>query len=460
MLNEVDITNPYQYVMDESDDISKKTLNSQFSNQEYVRLREHQIFDRITLPGVERNLMPERSLKSENLRKAEKSQMHPFISFETTDCERFQLIELFETIMKEQEKEREWNFGDRIFEERLNPNVLKQRLYHSLLYGPDLQARYYDQEDALLLALYFRNPPGRILRKKWTCNWRVLPNLENWINYFKNNDKNLYNEFFYDIDYHLVENLHERIKLMFPNDQSVIMCSQFKVGDHPYNHYRILKENLVFGIRKSLYQQNPHGEIWALFENGTKLLVEIEKEGREVVGTTLTPQSTHPEELTRVDDPSSLNQKDISHDPSKDVLESKGEHLGSKNTLTIDHGVNNKIGASFSLSLQNGLIVKFLPNGDILQTMIHSGKAKKGKAFDEVITDNYQKEDASEIEKNRLITGKGNYVFTSFYSKLGSVIRYMKDGSIQILYANGNFSLYKKNTEVWITTNNKVTVNL
>mmetsp|Transcript_4562 Transcript_4562/g.3773 ORF Transcript_4562/g.3773 Transcript_4562/m.3773 type:complete len:226 (+) Transcript_4562:1303-1980(+) len=31
----------------------------------------------------------------------------------------------------------------------------------------------------------------------------------------------------------------------------------------------------------------------------------------------------------------------------------------------------------------------------------------------------------------------------------------MKDGSIQVMYANGNFSLFKKNTETWISTNNK-----
>lgn len=32
----------------------------------------------------------------------------------------------------------------------------------------------------------------------------------------------------------------------------------------------------------------------------------------------------------------------------------------------------------------------------------------------------------------------------------------MKDGSIQILYANGNYAHCKKNSGTWITTNNKV----
>lgn len=46
-----------------------------------------------------------------------------------------------------------------------------------------------------------------------------------------------------------------------------------------------------------------------------------------------------------------------------------------------------------------------------------------------------------ELEIKRIITGQG------------SVIVYKKDGSIIILYANGNVSLYKN--EMWTTTNNK-----
>lgn len=33
------------------------------------------------------------------------------------------------------------------------------------------------------------------------------------------------NEFYYDLDYQLVENLHERVKFMYPNDKGIIMCS-------------------------------------------------------------------------------------------------------------------------------------------------------------------------------------------------------------------------------------------
>lgn len=49
--------------------------------------------------------------------------------------------------------------------------------------------------------MYYKNPPGRVLRNKWSAEWKVMPNIENWINFFKNNENNLRNEIFYDIDY-------------------------------------------------------------------------------------------------------------------------------------------------------------------------------------------------------------------------------------------------------------------
>ena len=53
----------------------------------------------------------------------------------------------------------------------------------------------------LKINLYYKNPQGRMLRQKWSAEWKVLPNLENWINFFKNNENNMKNENFYDIDY-------------------------------------------------------------------------------------------------------------------------------------------------------------------------------------------------------------------------------------------------------------------
>jgi len=39
------------------------------------------------------------------------------------------------------------------------------------------------------------------MKQKWSADWKVLPNLENWINFFKTNENNLNNTFYYDLDY-------------------------------------------------------------------------------------------------------------------------------------------------------------------------------------------------------------------------------------------------------------------
>jgi hypothetical protein len=66
--------------------------------------------------------------------------------------------------------------------------------------------------------VYFKNPPGRILRQQWKSDWKVIPNLEFWINKFKFNEKNLNNKNFFNIDYQRIGDIHDRTKMLFPND--------------------------------------------------------------------------------------------------------------------------------------------------------------------------------------------------------------------------------------------------
>jgi hypothetical protein len=52
----------------------------QLFNLDIVTNREREIFSRILFPGIDRHYMPDIPEKSEALRKAEKSQIYPFIS--------------------------------------------------------------------------------------------------------------------------------------------------------------------------------------------------------------------------------------------------------------------------------------------------------------------------------------------------------------------------------------------
>ena len=70
--------------------------------------------------------------------------------------------------MKAKEPERDFFFLDRNFVEKYDVTTLRQTITQMLRYQPDIAFNYYQSEDALLLAMYFKNPPGRLLRKQWT----------------------------------------------------------------------------------------------------------------------------------------------------------------------------------------------------------------------------------------------------------------------------------------------------
>jgi len=73
--------------------------------------------------------------------------------------------------------------------------------------------------------------------------------LEFWISKFKDNNNNLENKKFFDLDYKIIGDVHDQSKVLYPNDQSAIVCTKFLTGEHFKTQYKVLKENLIFGIR-------------------------------------------------------------------------------------------------------------------------------------------------------------------------------------------------------------------
>ena len=51
--------------------------------------------------------------------------------------------------------------------------------------------------------------------------WRVLPNLENWLGYFKNSENNLKNDVFYKLDYEKFGNINQCVTSLFPTDGNI-----------------------------------------------------------------------------------------------------------------------------------------------------------------------------------------------------------------------------------------------
>lgn len=67
----------------------------------------------------------------------------------------------------------------------MDASTFRQVLVEAMRLCPDVNTEYFDKDDALLLALNFKNPPGRLLRRQWTCPIRTLPNIATWRQFHK-----------------------------------------------------------------------------------------------------------------------------------------------------------------------------------------------------------------------------------------------------------------------------------
>jgi hypothetical protein len=88
--------------------------------------------------------------------------------------------------------------------------------------------------------------------------------------------------------------------------------------------------------------------------------------------------------------------------------------------LHAEFGSHKLEGAAATLSFSNGHLVRLLPNGYVMQSKSH---IQKDFAL------NPEKEHPENEEECRIVVGK-------------SLIRYLINGEIEILFANGNLSKY------------------
>jgi hypothetical protein len=68
-------------------------------------------------------------------------------------------------MLKNFQPKRDWALEDRLYVEKLTEDSLRQVVNSHRLFAPNY-LQYYDHTyDKLLIALVYKNPPGRILRK-------------------------------------------------------------------------------------------------------------------------------------------------------------------------------------------------------------------------------------------------------------------------------------------------------
>jgi len=109
-------------------------------------------------------------------------------------------------------------------------------------------SEYYERLDGLLVALYFKNPPGRLLRKQWTHPVRTLPDFPEWREFIKQQGTPVEAGRLLDIANDKVGVLRTNTKYSFPSDNSVIRVDKHFVGQRRMGESRIIKDNFCFGL--------------------------------------------------------------------------------------------------------------------------------------------------------------------------------------------------------------------
>ena len=87
------------------------------------------------------------------------------------------ILKGFEDMMNKHLTDRGFNFLNRHYvEEYKDPNTVRQILAQAITVSrPDILTEYFKLDDGLLVSIFFKNPPGRLLRRQWSHQVRVMP---------------------------------------------------------------------------------------------------------------------------------------------------------------------------------------------------------------------------------------------------------------------------------------------
>ena len=152
--------------------------------------------------------------------------------------------------MQKKQPEQTFSFLDRNYvEEFKEKNTMRQVLAAAMsTMQPDVVTDYYEMLDGLLVSMYFKNPPGRLLRTQWTMPVRTMPDFSDWQEYVRNDGVALEADNLLDIPNDKVGVLRTNTKISFPSDNSIIRVDKHNVGQRRMGQSRLIKDNFIFGL--------------------------------------------------------------------------------------------------------------------------------------------------------------------------------------------------------------------
>lgn len=145
--------------------------------------------------------MPKHETSRKSVREADQDAIVQFSRLPEAQTKRCLILKAFEKMMLKKQPEQTFHFLDRNYvEEFKDRNTMRQILSQTMSrMQPDIVTEYYEMLDGLLISMYFKNPPGRLLRKQWTHPVRCIPDFADWRQFIKGSDIEIDRERMLDI---------------------------------------------------------------------------------------------------------------------------------------------------------------------------------------------------------------------------------------------------------------------
>jgi len=456
-INKIDeLSSYFKLIIDEKDFILKSALDNEI--EKFMLGEREKAFNLFRkFPGIGRNLMPDVPPKEENYRKAKKCEIYPFIdaSIGIPLYEKYDIVKKFEEILKEKITEYNFDFGDRVYQEIMNRDLLTQTLGNAILYDTETLFYYNERDDNLLFSTYYRCPKGRIYRRTNKYRYLSKPHFDNWINYFKpafnekanrnnnknNNNNNLNSE---GNNQELNMSLNKsKPGTPMPNNQSNQNINNEMSGIHGNDLSNQDTANIFGGSGANKNEKKPEIVFGNHFDSQTQLLYDADDiylgEVTERIKYMFpSDNGVFIKKVIETGIFKSYNSYVIKDNLVFGIKKNKenipefwmkfdNDVIMTVNNLGVydsfQENYDAKNGTYTNFTFKNGLHVQILPNGDICQ---------KIEKFDD---------NSSDCETHRIITSKA------------SIISHNKMNKTNILYANGNVCVIQGGTA--INTNNK-----
>ena len=334
-------------------------------------------------------------------------------------------LNFFEKMLKEKVPEHTFNFRKRIYEENYSKDLFKQELNKIIMYDYECYAKLDERNQKTMLIFYYRCPKGRVYRKQKKYRYLSQPNFQAFSEIFspefkleptrvssskdkkdpkdkkdaakKPNEKVNPEESKKGYRFIIEEKKGSDKKNSDENNLPLYFADDIKVGEiGEKTKYMFPSDDGIF-VKKLLKNGIYYSPVSYIRKDNLVFGIKMENKYNEF--------------WLNFEDGLKLN---VSY---------KNEYNSFfKNS---ENPVPSNDGCVTTLTLKDGLIIQIEPNGDIIQKNFkyHENNSKSKEKLNE--------SEEEEHENYRLISSKA------------SIIRYMNNNEIKILYSNGNTSSIK-----------------